>query len=70
MLRRARGFVQVTAIARGQTDMIVGSVVTLDRVGPPFDGGGYYVTRVCHTYRPQPPGFRTHFDAERATIND
>jgi phage protein D len=70
MLRRARGFVHVSAVARGQADMIVGSHVALERVGPPFEGGGYYVTRVCHTYRPAAPGFRTHFEAERATIND
>jgi len=50
--------------------MIVGSQLTLERVGPPFEGAGYYVTRVCHTFQPQAPGFRTYFDAERATIND
>jgi uncharacterized protein len=70
MLRRARSFVRVSGTARGQTDMIVGSQLTLERVGPPFEGSGYYVTRVCHTFRPQLPGFRTYFDAERATIND
>jgi len=70
MLRRARSFVRVSAVARGQADMIVGSLLSLERVGAPFEGGGYYVTRVCHTYRPQAPGFRTLFDAERATIND
>lgn len=70
MLRRGRGFVKVAGVARGQIDMIVGSTVSLQDVGAPFEGGGYYVTRVCHTYRPHPPGFRTHFEAERATIND
>jgi phage protein D len=70
MLRRARGFVRVSGTARGQAEMIVGSRLTLERVGAPFEGGGYYVTRVCHTYRPQPPGFRTQFEAERATLND
>jgi phage protein D len=67
MLRRARGFVQVTGKARGMVDMIVGSKLTLERVGAPFSGDGYYVTRVCHTYDHE--GFRTHFYAERPTVS-
>lgn len=69
MLRRARGFVTVTGVTRGSADMIVGSKLTLERAGHPFEGAGYYVTRVCHTYDLQ-NGFRTHFDAERATIQE
>ncbi len=69
MLRRARSFVTVTGITRGSADMIVGSKLTLERVGHPFEGAGYYVTRVCHTYDLQ-SGFRTQFDAERATIQE
>lgn len=69
MLRRARAFVTVTGMTRGSADMIVGSKLTLERVGRPFEGGGYYVTRVCHTYDLQ-NGFRTHFEAERATIQE
>ncbi len=68
MLRRARGFVSVSGMTNGTADMIVGSKLTLDRVGAPFNGDGYYVTRVCHTYD-LIDGFRTHFDAERATVN-
>ena len=30
--------------------MVVGSRLTLERVGAPFEGDGYYVTRVRHTY--------------------
>ncbi len=69
MLRRARGFVTVTGVTRGSADMVVGSRLTLDRVGHPFEGGGYYVVRVCHSYDLQ-HGFRTYFEAERATIQE
>ena len=69
MLRRARGFVTVTGTTRGSADMIVGSKLTLERTGHPFQGSGYYVTRVCHTYDLK-NGFRTHFEAERATVQE
>lgn len=69
MLRRARGFVTVSGMTNGTADMIVGSRLSLDRVGAPFTGEGYYVTRVCHTYD-LVDGFRTHFEAERATLNE
>jgi phage protein D len=69
MLRRARGFVQASGVTRGSPDMIVGSRLTLERVGGPFSGDGYYVTRVCHSYDPD-HGYRTSFEAERPTIKD
>lgn len=69
MLRRARSFVTVTATTRGSADMVVGSKLTLQGTGRPFEGSGYYVTRVCHTYDLQ-NGFRTHFEAERATVQE
>jgi phage protein D len=69
MLRRARAFVTVTGTTRGSPDMIVGSKVTLDRMGSPFDGPGYYVTRVCHTYD-NTYGHRTRFEAERPTLQE
>src|SRR5262249_30767976 len=68
MLRRARGFVRVSGTTRGSPDMIVGSKLTLERVGGPFSGDGYYVTRVCHTYGSH--GHRTTFEAERPTLKD
>src|SRR5207248_1485307 len=68
MLRRARAFVTVSGTTNGSTDMVVGSRLSLDRVGTPFNGDGYYVTRICHTYD-RTDGFRTHFEAERATVN-
>jgi phage protein D len=70
MLRRARRFVHVAGVARGQPNMVVGSTVSLEGVGGPFEGGPYYVTRVRHSYRPAQPGFRTIFEAERATLSE
>lgn len=69
MLRRARGFVTICGMTNGTADMVVGSKLTLENIGSPFTGDGYYVTRVRHTYD-LTEGFRTHFDAERATINE
>ncbi len=69
MLRRARRFVSVTATTRGTPDLVVGSQVTLERVGPPFEGAGYYVTRVRHTWDLS-QGHRTSFEAERATVSE
>jgi uncharacterized protein len=68
MLRRARGFVTATGLTRGSPEMVVGSLVELQDVGQPFEGGGYYVTHVCHTYD-HTSGFRTRFEAERGTMN-
>lgn len=67
LLRRARRFVTVGGTTRGTPDLMVGSRLRLERVGPPFEGDGYYVTRVRHTYD-LTDGHRTHFEAERATI--
>lgn len=67
MLRRARRFVTASGVTDGSPTMVVGSEVTLDRVGAPFDGGGYYVTSVRHTYD-LAHGFRTRFEAERPFV--
>jgi phage protein D len=69
MLRRARRFVIVTGTTRGTPDMMVGSRLTLRQVGAPFQGAGYYVTRVRHTVDLE-RGLRTYFEAERATMNE
>ena len=69
MLRRVRAFVTVVGTTRGTPDMIVGSKLTLQGVGGPFEGGGYHATHVRHTYDLS-QGHRTHFHAERATINE
>jgi phage protein D len=69
MLRRSRGFVTATGTTNGTPDMVVGSRLRLERVGRPFNGGGYYVTRVHHSYTRE-NGFRTAFEAERPTVND
>lgn len=66
--RRARRFVTVNAVAVGQPDMMVGSVIELEQLGAPFNGDGYYVTKVQQVFTAS-EGHRTHFEAERATIN-
>jgi phage protein D len=68
MLRRARGFVKVYGVTRGSPDMVVGSRLTLQKVGAPFSGGDYYATRVRHTYD-RDAGYRTQFEAERAAVS-
>ncbi|HEY3410993.1 MAG TPA: contractile injection system protein, VgrG/Pvc8 family [Propionicimonas sp.] len=68
MLRRARRFVCVTGMTRGTPDLTVGSQLRLELVGAPFEGSGYYVTRVTHTYDNE-RGLRTAFAAERPTLN-
>ena len=50
MLRRSRRFVRVRGVTSGTPELVVGSRVTLARCGRPFDGAGYYVTQVHHSY--------------------
>lgn len=69
MLRRGRAFVHALGTTHGSPSMVVGSRLSLEGVGAPFTGGGYYVTRICHTYDHE-NGHRTTFEAERATLND
>lgn len=69
MLRRGRGFVTAVGTTRGSPDMVVGSNLTLQDVGPPFDGPGYYVTRIHHIFDHE-RGLRTRFEAERPTVNE
>jgi len=69
MLRRARQFVTINGITDGTPDLIVGSRLTLERMGPVFDGDQYYATHVRHTYD-LASGHRTHFEAERASIGE
>lgn len=68
MRRRARRFVTVNAVARGIPDLMVGSILNLEQLGEPFNGDGYYATKVQHTFN-LGEGHRTSFEAERATIN-
>jgi phage protein D len=68
MLRRARGFVTVSGVAKGSPDVDVGSVLRLELIGAPFEGDGYYVTQVCHIFD-HVQGVRTRFEAERTTLN-
>ena len=68
-LRRARSFVSVVGMTNGSPDLEVGSPIALARVGRPFNGDGYYTTRVRHTWD-RATGHRTHFEAERATLSE
>lgn len=68
MLRRSRRFVRVRGVTTGTPELVVGSRLALARCGRPFDGPGYYVTRVHHSYD-LAHGMRTRFDAERPTVN-
>lgn len=68
MLRRARSFVTVMGTSRGTPDMTVGSILDLRAVGKSFEGDGYHVTRVQHTFDLE-RGLRTRFEAERPTVN-
>lgn len=67
MLRRSRGFVSVRATTSGTPDLVVGSRVRLERISAPFEGDGYYVTAVRHTFD-LASAHKTHFLAERPTI--
>ncbi|MFZ5446323.1 MAG: phage late control D family protein [Myxococcota bacterium] len=69
MLRRARGFVTAEGTTRGTAALDVGSRLTLQGIGRPFSGEGYYVTAVRHVWG-RAEGYRTHFQAERPTVND
>lgn len=67
ILRRARGFVRVRGLTDGSPEMIVGSSLTLQGVGPMFSGGRYRVTQLTHRYDLQ-HGHRTAFEAERPNL--
>jgi phage protein D len=68
MLRRSRRFVRLRGVTSGTPLLVVGSVITLRSCGRPFDGGGYYATRVHHSYDLE-HGMRTRFEAERPTVS-
>ncbi|MCJ0874255.1 phage late control D family protein [Streptomyces sp. AP-93] len=69
MLRRGRRFVTAAGTTNGSPDLVVGGLLALRGVGGPFEGGGYYVTRIRHTFDLE-HGFRTRFDAERSSLNE
>jgi phage protein D len=67
LLRRARRFVSAHGVTIGSPAMTVGSLLRLERIGRLFEGDGYYVTRVSHSFDTV-VGFRTAFEAERGWI--
>lgn len=68
LLERSRRFVTVVGTTVGTPTLNVGSRLRLDAVGGPFEGDGYYVTKVCQRWQRGLGGLRTHFEAERATV--
>jgi Bacteriophage probable baseplate hub protein len=64
--RAARRFVIGNGIAEGDARVRVGAKLSLQGVGPLFEGK-YYVTRARHLFDPR-IGFRTQFMAERPGI--
>lgn len=64
MRRRARGFVTVDGTTSGTPDLVPGARLELQRVGRPFEGGGYRCVHAHHSYDTA-VGYRTHFRAER-----
>lgn len=68
LLERARRFVTVIGTTVGTPKLSVGTRLRLDAVGGPFEGDGYYVTKVRQRWQRGVGGLRTHFEAERATI--
>lgn len=69
LLRRGRSFVTVNSVTHGTPDLMVGSLITLEQMGTPFDGEGYYATQVEHTYDLS-SGHRPGFEATRATVSE
>jgi uncharacterized protein len=69
MLRRGRRFVTAAGATAGTPGLVVGTRLTLDGIGQPFEGAGYYVTKVKHTFDLKRAA-RTFFSAERATLNE
>jgi phage protein D len=67
MQARARRFVRARGLTTGSATMQVGSMLKLERVGALFEGPGYVVTELTHTYDLQ-HGLRTAFVAERGCI--
>jgi phage protein D len=64
--RVARRFLVGDCLAQGDARIRVGAKLTLESVGPLFEGE-YYVTKVCHMFDEQ-RGFETQFTVERPGI--
>lgn len=65
-LRSARRFVRGSGLAEGDVRLRVGAGLTLNGIGPMFEGD-YYVSEVRHTFDTE-HGFQTRFRVERAGI--
>lgn len=65
--QQARRFVEVQGVAEGDGRLRVGVQLELAGVGGPFNGTGYTVTEVIHTFDSD-DGYRTRFTAQRPYI--
>ncbi len=63
--QRARRFVRLEGVARGNADIRVGAHVEVEGLGRLFDNT-YYVTRAIHRYGVPKPGYQTEFEGECA----
>lgn len=66
--RRARGFVRVDGVARGDGNLRVGSWIELSGVNPQFEGQ-YAVREAVHRFDNE-SGYRTQFVAESAYLGE
>lgn len=64
-VQKARAFVTVAGVTTGSPDIVVGSVLRLERIGASFSGGGYQVTRIGHTFDLE-QGLKSTFEAQRS----
>lgn len=65
--QHARRFVEARGVAEGDARLCVGAKLELVGVGGPFEGDGYTLTEVVHTFDPD-DGYRTRFTAQRPYI--
>jgi phage protein D len=66
--QQARRFVEARGTAEGDARLRVGAQVEMGGVGGLFEGSGYTVTEVRHTFNLD-DGYRTHFTAQRPYVN-
>lgn len=64
MAKRARSFVKASAKSLGNSNIRIGSHVTLQGIGPRFENT-YYVTETCHRFTTA-GGYITEFEAQSA----
>ncbi len=64
-VQKARAFVTVTGATTGSPDIVLGSLLRLERIGASFSGDGYHVTKITHSFDLE-HGLTSTFEAQRA----